>query len=375
MKNSWGCIGVYARFINKYQERTEPLRRLKKKDQEFIWEDDQQNAFTDLKQQLMELLTLRQPDFSIPFELHTDAASKHGIAVILCQRIDGAPYPISFASSSMNDHEKRYSVQEMEALSIFWGINKFRKYLECGHFTVYTDHSSLQWFMNTKEERQDRLFKWKLKLQGYDFSVIYTPGKTNHAADKLSRDPLLEVKTANSISSINWADKQAEDEDLYHIIKNFQDVRYSERYKVFNNILYRLQRGVRNHELNQLHLVIPKSMQELHTTEFAGHFGSQKKLARCKQQKVWWANMDSYIKVNIGKCTICQRTKTGRSLRYLEKPTTSEIPFTRVALDFLGPLPISSNGNKYILVCQDMFTRYVKLYPIPNITQDTFVII
>lgn len=38
---------------------------------------------------------------------------------------------------------------------------------------------------------------------------------------------------------------------------------------------------------------------------------------------------------------------------------------------FFGPLPQSDSGNKYILVCQDMFTRYVELYPVPNIAQDT----
>ena len=37
-----------------------------------------------------------------------------------------------------------------------------------------------------------------------------------------------------------------------------------------------------------------------------------------------------------------------------------------VATDILGPLPISPNGNSYLLVASDYFTRWVEVYPIPN---------
>jgi len=108
-------------------------------------------AFNQLTADMAILPTLRQPDFSKPFELHTDAASNKGIAVVLCQRVEDTPYPLSFASRSLSPPEQTYSVQEIEALAIVWGIKKFRPFLEYGHFTVFTDHSSLQWLLKTKE--------------------------------------------------------------------------------------------------------------------------------------------------------------------------------------------------------------------------------
>jgi hypothetical protein len=107
-----GMMGVYQRFISQYQLKTEPLRRLKKKNTPFVWNKEQEQAFRTLKQDLCLLPTLKQPDFSRPFELHTDAATSAGIAVILCQKYDGTPYPLAFAPRALTIHEQKYSVRE-----------------------------------------------------------------------------------------------------------------------------------------------------------------------------------------------------------------------------------------------------------------------
>ena len=38
----------------------------------------------------------------------------------------------------------------------------------------------------------------------------------------------------------------------------------------------------------------------------------------------------------------------------------------RIAIDVLGPLPITETGNKYILIVADYFTKWVEAYPMPN---------
>ena len=37
-----------------------------------------------------------------------------------------------------------------------------------------------------------------------------------------------------------------------------------------------------------------------------------------------------------------------------------------VATDILGPLPVTPNGNSYLLVATDYFTCWVEAYPISN---------
>ena len=36
----------------------------------------------------------------------------------------------------------------------------------------------------------------------------------------------------------------------------------------------------------------------------------------------------------------------------------------RTALDVLGPLPVSNEGNKHLLIAMDYFTKWPKAYPL-----------
>jgi hypothetical protein len=41
-------------------------------------------------------------------------------------------------------------------------------------------------------------------------------------------------------------------------------------------------------------------------------------------------------------------------------------PFQRIALDFVGPLPLSENKNRFMLVCVDYATKYPEAIPMKN---------
>jgi hypothetical protein len=42
-------------------------------------------------------------------------------------------------------------------------------------------------------------------------------------------------------------------------------------------------------------------------------------------------------------------------------------PWERMAIDILGPLPRTDNGNKYIMVVGDYFTKWMEALCIPKI--------
>ncbi|CAH2208383.1 jg23981, partial [Pararge aegeria aegeria] len=73
----------------------------------------------------------------------------------------------------------------------------FRPYLYGHKFTIVTDHRPLKWLFNCKEPGS-KLVRWRLKLEEFDYEVMYKKGKINSNADTLSRYPVNPIIEENS---------------------------------------------------------------------------------------------------------------------------------------------------------------------------------
>ena len=99
---------------------------------------------------------------------------------------DGKEHVIAYASKSLNNAEKNYSVTEQECLAVVWAIRHFQHYLGLKPFEVITDHSALKW-LQTAKMPTGRRARWIMDLQQYDFTIKHRAGKLNANADALSR--------------------------------------------------------------------------------------------------------------------------------------------------------------------------------------------
>lgn len=161
-----------------------------KKGAPFVWTDAHSAAFADLKEALCSEPTLKlfsdDPTFGI--QVHTDA-SRSGLGAVLLQEDEDKNYrPVVYLSRALKGAEENYTSTELEALAVKWSLEQLRPYLVGRKFHVVTDHHALCWLLRYKEGNQ-RLLRWSLSIQEYDFDVLYKTGRLHYAPDCLSRAP------------------------------------------------------------------------------------------------------------------------------------------------------------------------------------------
>lgn len=199
-----GLVGYYRRFVKNFAKVVQPLTRCLKKGTKI--ETDDQNylqAFHHCKELLTNAPILSYPDFERTFHLTTDA-SNVAIGAVLSQDSK----PIAFYSRTLNSAERNYSTIERELLAIIESCKHFRPYLFGRLFLIETDHKPLVWLFSLKDP-SSRLVRWRLKLEEFQYKVVYKKGKENVVADALSR---VEINTKETVDK--------EDLDLLSVLPN-----------------------------------------------------------------------------------------------------------------------------------------------------------
>ena len=193
-----GFTGYYRRFVQGYAKIARPLFQLteggsrKRKPRNppplFEWSDECEQAFNTLKTTLTNPPILGFPDFEQPFQLEVDASGT-GLGAVLSQTQGGTKRIIAYASKSLTPSEKKYPAHKLEFLALKWAVvDKFREYLLGRRFHVLTDNNPLL-YVTSSAKLDATGQRWVSALADFDFSVEYRSGRTNAAADALSRHP------------------------------------------------------------------------------------------------------------------------------------------------------------------------------------------
>jgi hypothetical protein len=141
----------------------------------------------------------------------------------------------------------------------------------------------------------------------------------------------------------------------------------STHYIYQHNTLYRKTKdGIRK-------VILPEQVESilyhLHTDMSGAHMGIDAVIGKIKD-RYYWPQLGEDVKKYIQTCDVCQRR--GPSNRREELiPIPVQGPFHRIGIDIKGPLPITSNGNRYIIVAMDYFTKWPEAIAIPNIKAET----
>jgi hypothetical protein len=157
------------------------LTQLTRKNKKWVWSEECEKSFQELKRRLTTTPVLTLPSGSEGFVVYSDASGK-GLGCVLMQH----GKVIAYASRQLKTHEVNYPVHDLELVAIVFALRIWRHYLYRARTQIFTDHKSLKYLMSQKELNM-RQRRWIELIKDYDCTLEYHPGKANMVADALSR--------------------------------------------------------------------------------------------------------------------------------------------------------------------------------------------
>jgi len=298
---------------------------------------------------------LKYPDPNKPFIIRTDASS-YAIAAVLLQFYDNynKEFPIYFISRCLKKAELNYSVTEKEGLAVIFALKKFRSYIAASYFNVklYTDHKPLLGYFNKSVPSSDRHIRWISLFNEFKVELLYEKGKNNIFADALSRLPSGNVLTINTIkdisNDISLTSDIVPEPILKYVKKNYS---FLDGKLVFKDKSGKLLEVIED-DAHKQDIVLKAHL--------VGHEGVAKTLARIKEC-YYWPGLKTDVEKAVKTCLRCQCYRPSPIPKGTSTiPTQVFRPFVRVGFDIVGPLTSTPNGNKFIFVLVDYFTKWVE---------------
>ena len=402
-----GIATYYRRFVPEFAHIAAPLHRLTNKGNAYSWTPECNDAFCILKHKLSSAPVLCFPQFEKEFVVDTDA-SDLGLGAVLSQVIDDEERVVAYASRTLTKAERQYSTTRKEMLALVWALRHFRPYLYGKKFTARTDHKSLLWLQSFKHP-EGQVARWLQTLAEFQFTVEHRRGILHSNADALSRrsyedgNDSLAVSTISSsndnIWSPHWSKEelqtaQQEDPDLkivaqwlktkmpsnfpHHASRNVQTL-WTQRQQLVlrDGVLYREWLDIPGNRCDKkLQMLLPQKLipdvlKSLHDHPTSAHLGVTKTLLKVRD-RFYWPGQRRDVEDWCRTCQECSSRKSP-SRHYRAKMSTDSTgnPLQRVAMDILGPLPVTERQNKYVLVISDYFTKWADALPLPNMEAET----
>ena len=116
-----GSVQYIGKFIPNLAQISHPLRPLQRKLSIFIWTEEHENPFIEIKNRIAN--DTKNSHYNPQLELRVKCdASRSGLGAALEQLIVDGWKTIAFTSGFLISCEERYSVKELELLGVVWSI-------------------------------------------------------------------------------------------------------------------------------------------------------------------------------------------------------------------------------------------------------------
>ena len=371
-----GFVTYLSRFLPDLSDRLEPLRQLVKTNQ--AWNQTHDEIFEDVKRLVTSSPVLAYYNPKEDLVIQCDSSGT-GVGAALMQN----DQPIAYASRASADAETRYAPIEKEMLAVVYSLERFHQYTYGRHTVVYSDHKPLEMILKKPLiKAPKRLQNMILRVQKYDFTLFYKPGKTMHLADTLSRahntddkDPIMDQADVNVVTYLPMSEERlseikretACDKTLQLLMITIANGWPQECSKLPESLMpywsYRDELAVHDSLIFKGHqVVIPLMLREdMKARIHSAHLGVDGCLRRARLS-CFWPRMTSDLKQYILACDICRTYGTCQQKEPLHPHEEVTRPWEKVGSDLF-----TLEGRTY-LITVDYYSNFWEIDYLPTST-------
>ncbi|KAK3024790.1 hypothetical protein RJ639_043871 [Escallonia herrerae] len=366
-------------------ERCSPFFKSIRKAKNFVWTDDCQRSFEELKTHLSSPPLLSKPFPGEDLLIYL-SVTEVAVSTVLIREEDGVQKPIYYVSKVLQDVETRYLKIDKIALALIISARRLRPYFQSHTIIVLTDQPLRKVLMNP--EASGRLVNWSVELG--EFDLQYKPRtavKAQALADfivecTLPEDPpqlvisevtdpwnlYVDGSSAVGNSGVGIILISPEGFTIEYTLR-FRNLRVkTARYALVEGILYK-----KSFSLPYLRCLRPSeslyALQEVHEGICGQHLGGRTLAQKILRQGYYWPTMQKDAIKFTRRCDQCQ--KFAPLSHTPVAPLTSivsPIPFAVWGMDLLGPFPMASGQRRFVIVAIDYFTKWTEAESLATIT-------
>ena len=385
-----GLCGTVRIWIENFSMIARPLVDLTRKDEEFVWGDDQEEAFRELKDFVTSAPALMPIDYRCdrPVVLSVDT-SIHGIGFILSQCDEyGRKVPARYGSLPLTEAQSNYGQSKLELYGLMRALWHYRIFIVgVERLIVEVDALCIQGMLNRPDvQASAHVNRWIEAVLMFDFELVHVPGVKHKGPDALSRRGFTEEELKEDLTPITWIDDvallvQAErrvtekqqkivcvtfreeaEEELDQIMQFLVTLKPPKgltkkgkaafAQKASNFYVQGVNMYRRRKNLPAQKVIFPLSRRREILTELHEGIGHRGEWAvwEALRLRFYWPGMREDLGEHIQSCHACQLRSTKKMHIPIEPSLPSKL-FQKVYLDMMR-MP-EAHGKKWIVACRD----------------------